>query len=264
MDQVQKDRLIEEKKQRDFMDILAKASAPTNLDAASLREEVLAIGISEAGTLRGLVEHIFNQATEDVATQQTMAEFCQLMPQTFDPPEKTEEAKGPGSRSSSEKRVDFRLMVIKKCKDELDKGSHAHKAVRSWEEKEAKAKLKGEDKQQADIDRAAYARMLRCIPFCGCLYTSGVLTDKVIQACIDHLLKADEDPRSESVEVLTKLMSKVGGKFEGSAKTTKDKKTITKYFDTMEKIKNDAVSKDIAKMLNKVLTLRENNWAVTA
>jgi len=33
-------QLIEEKKQRDFMDILAKASEPTNLDAASLREEV--------------------------------------------------------------------------------------------------------------------------------------------------------------------------------------------------------------------------------
>mmetsp|Transcript_14050 Transcript_14050/g.31095 ORF Transcript_14050/g.31095 Transcript_14050/m.31095 type:complete len:268 (-) Transcript_14050:177-980(-) len=266
MDQVQKDRLIEEKKQRDFMDILEKASAPTNADAATLRDEILAVGICEAGTLRGLVEHIFNKANEDVAAQATLAELCQLMPQTFEPAEKaaTTEAKAPGSRGTSEKRIDFRLTVLKKCKEELEKGSQALKACRAWEEKETKAKLKGEDKQNAEVDRAAYARLLTSIQFCGCLYTSGVLTEKIIQSCVDQLLKADEDPRSENMEILANLMTKIGAKFEGSAKTTKDKKTITKYFDQMQKIRDDAVSKDIAKMMGSVLTLRENNWEATA
>ena len=48
----------------------------------------------------------------------------------FDPPEPSAaplKERGAGSRSGSEKRIDFRLMVLKKCKDELEKGTAAIK-----------------------------------------------------------------------------------------------------------------------------------------
>ena len=35
--------------------------------------------------------------------------------------------KGAGSRGTSEKRIDLRLMVVKKCKEELEKGVAASK-----------------------------------------------------------------------------------------------------------------------------------------
>lgn len=262
MDSAQKDRLIEEAKQRQFMDIVAKAHDGTNCaDAVTLRDEIMAVGIVEAGTLRGLVEHIFNKACEDLASIQTLAELCQLMPAHFDPPavEATTEKKGPGSRGVSEKRIDFRLMVLKKCKEELEKGGEAYKNVKVWEEKEAKAKLKGEDKINADADRAAYHRMLNCVQFCGCLYNVGILTEKIIHSCIDALLK-DEDPRPENMEILVALMTKIGSKFDATSRSSKDSKIVANYFTKIQKIKDDAVSKDVAKMMDKVLTLRANNW----
>ena len=57
----------------------------------------------------------------------------------FDPPEPTAnlpKERGAGSRGSSEKRIDFRLMILKKCKDELEKGTAALKAVKGWDAKE--------------------------------------------------------------------------------------------------------------------------------
>jgi translation initiation factor 4G len=269
MDQVQKDRLLEESRQRQFGDICAKAS--TGVDAATLRDEVLAIGISEGGTLRGLIEHIFNAACDTqtgLAAQHTLAELCQLMPHTFEPPVPVASAEktGPGSRGTSEKRIDFRLSLLKKCKEELEAGGKALKECRIWEEKEAKEskKLKGEDRNEAEASRAAYKRSLTCIQFCGCMYTSGVLTEKIIQSCIDQLLKADDDPRFENMEILTKLMTKIGFKFEASSKTSKDAKTHARIFDRMQEIKVDAVSKDIAKMMETVLTLRSKEWQATA
>ncbi len=33
--------------------------------------------------------------------------------------------------------------------------------------------IKGEEKEQADLDRQAFVRMLVAVQFCGCLYTEG-------------------------------------------------------------------------------------------
>ena len=49
--------------------------------------------------------------------------------------------------------------------------------------------LKGEEKEQADLDRKAHARMLHAVTFCGCLYNVGILTEKIIHSCIEALIK---------------------------------------------------------------------------
>ena len=49
--------------------------------------------------------------------------------------------------------------------------------------------LKGEEKEQADHDRAAHTRMLAAVTFCGCLYNVGILTEKIIHSAIETLLK---------------------------------------------------------------------------
>ena len=49
--------------------------------------------------------------------------------------------------------------------------------------------LKGEEKEQADLDRKAHARMLAAVTFCGALYNVGILTEKIIHTAIDALLK---------------------------------------------------------------------------
>ena len=49
--------------------------------------------------------------------------------------------------------------------------------------------LKGEEKEQADLDRKAHARLLAAVTFCGALYNVGILTEKIIHTAIDALLK---------------------------------------------------------------------------
>jgi hypothetical protein len=48
--------------------------------------------------------------------------------------------------------------------------------------------------------------------------------------------------------------------FDATSRSSKDSKIVANYFIKIQKIKDDAVSKDVAKMMDKVLTLRENNW----
>lgn len=275
MDQAQKDRLVEEAKQRQFMDICATADT---VKGDELKDKVMAVGIVEAGTLRGLVEHIFAAAAEDIKAHDNLADLVSKMPSHLEPPAapepKKEEApaeegkpKARGSAASrgntSEKKIDFRLMVLKKSKEEIEKGSTAKKALKGWEEREEKAgkgnKLGGEEREQMKADKAAYLRMLTMVQFCGSLYMTGILTEKIIHSCVDVLIK-DDEPRFECLEVLVVLLAKIGTKLEASTRSSRDGKVVTGYFTKMEKIRDEAVSKQVAKMMSEVLTLRENKW----
>ncbi|GAX73310.1 hypothetical protein CEUSTIGMA_g764.t1 [Chlamydomonas eustigma] len=275
MDQAHKDRLIEEAKQRTFADIIERSHDEKNVccDAKTLHEEIMKVGLVEAGTVRGLIEHIFNKATADTSSCQTLAELCSLMPAHLEPPESAVPAvkeKGAGSRGSSEKRVDFRLMVLRKCKEELEKGGAAMKAVRQWDSKETAGGkkgggLKGEEKEQAELDRLAYHRMLGAVQFCGHLYNVGILTEKIIHSAIDAMIKDEADySRHENMEILSNLLRSIGMKLDSSSRSSKDSKAVAEYFKRVEKIKAEASSKEIAKMMEKVLTLRENHWEEAA
>ena len=42
--------------------------------------QIIKVGIAEAGTLRGLVDKIFDKALTDPEAQRTLAELCTVMP----------------------------------------------------------------------------------------------------------------------------------------------------------------------------------------
>lgn len=265
MDAAHKALLVEEGKQKCFREIVDKAHQGSNqADSPALRDEIIKVGICEPNTVKGLVETIFNKAIEDPLACQTLADVCQLMPAHFDPVDSGPAApkeKGAGSRSSSEKRIDFRLTLIKKAKDELEKGVAARKLCKEWEAKEGAGDLKGDDKKEAEVDRAAAARMLAAVQFCGCLYSVGILTDKVIHSYVESLLKdAEADPRVEDAESLFGLLKLIGAKLEVTTRGSKDGKAVAQWFVRIAKIKEEAVSADVAKIMDNVLTLRAANW----
>eukprot|EP00798_Chlamydomonas_sp_ICE-L_P019520 gene19520-26194_t len=259
--------LQEEAKQRSLGDIIAKAPG---VDAATLKEELVAAlsgGFVEAGTVKGLINQIWDRAIADESNNDVLAEMCHLMPANFDPPEGTPAAdvvRPSGSRGTSEKRVDFRLMMIKKCKEELEKGTTATKALKISESRETggkDGKLKGDEKAQFEADKAARVRMLSAITFTGHLYNHGIATEKLIQACMETLLKGEAEPRHEDVLLLCSLTKLVGMKLEAPSRSSKDGKTVNNYFERIAKMKADAVTKDISKRLDEVLTLRAAGWA---
>lgn len=264
MDSAMKERLIEEAKQRDFREILDRSTPPA--DPIALRDEIMKVGIVEAGTLRGLVDSMFEKAVAEPATQKTIAELCQAMPAHFEPPAPEAapaKERGAGSRGTSEKRIDFRLMVVKKAKDELEKGTNAVKACKAWDAKEhaaGKNAIKGDDKVQMEADRAAKKRLRVAIQFCGHLYNNGMVTEKIINSILDMLLKDEDDPHHEDVESLSALLKTIGAKFDCHGHTTKEGKIVTKYFDKMAKMKENAVSKQIAELMTGIMNLRTKGW----
>lgn len=268
MDAVQRERLLEEEKQRKIGDIVAKARAPCLADAETMRDELMKLGLAEAGTVRGVVEQIFDVACSDGATSLTLSELCQIMPAHFEPVEAAPpvvKEKGAGSRGTSEKRIDLRLMVVKKCKEELEKGVVATKAVKAWEEKEAQKELNGDDKRAAEVDKLARQRMLELVRFCGNLYNQGIVSEKVIHGCIDILIKDEDEPRFEDMETLSALLKSIGSKLEGGAsKSTKEAKIVAEYFKKIDKMKENAVSQQLASLLGEVLDLKAAGWVAAA
>jgi len=266
MDSAYKAVLIEEQKQRSLMDICEKSHPEDGScasDAATLKDEILAVGLIEAQTVKGLIEHIWNKALTDTAAAPVLAETCHLLPTQFDPPppERQLKEKGAGSRSSSEKKIDFRLMLIKKSKEELEKGIAARLEMKKWEEREGKSKLKGEDKEVALACRAQCVRMLNAVGFCGNLYKVGILTDKVVHSYVESLLKdAEADPRTEDAESLCSLLKLIGSKLDATSRGSRDGKTVDKWYERIAAVKDQAISKEISKMFSNVLTLRAEGW----
>jgi translation initiation factor 4G len=152
-------------------------------------------------------------------------------------------------------------MLIKKSKEELEKGIMARKEMKAWEEKEGKSKLKGEDKEVATACRAQCVRMLSAVNFCGNLYKSGILTDKVVHSYVESLLKdAEADPRTEDAESLCSLLKLIGSKLDATSRGSRDGKTVDKWYERIAAVKDQAVSKEISKLFNSVLTLRAEGW----
>lgn len=267
MDAVHKERLQEEAKQRTLGEILHKYGS---LTADAMKDEVLTTlgSVVEAGTIKSFVMQIWEIAMETEEAQPRLAEMSGLMPATFEPPESeaAPKEKGAGSRNtSSASKVDFRLMMIKKCKEELQEGTSAQKSIKQWEAKQetmGKEKLKGDDKVAYDAAKAARARHYVASTFIAHLYCQGIATDKVIQSAMEALLKSEAHPSEDDISRLCTLCKLVGGKLENptTSRSSRDGKLVDGYFAKIQKMKDDAISKDVAKRLGEVLDLRGSGW----
>ena len=49
--------------------------------------------------------------------------------------------------------------------------------------------LNGDEKRQYEIERNGRERMVQLIAFSGLLYTSGIISEKIIHSCVDVLIK---------------------------------------------------------------------------
>ena len=77
-------------------------------------------------------------------------------------------------------------------------------------------------------------------------------------------LQDKEEPRYEDMEALTKLLKVIGSKLDAASKSAKEGKIIAEYYKSMEKMKEEAVSAQVANMLDEVLTLKASGWVEAA
>ena len=99
--------------------------------------------------------------------------------------------------------------------------------------------------------------MLGNIRFISKLYKESILTEVIMQACINKLIGEFQHPEEENVEALCKSMSTIGHIIDHS----KAKEHIDAYFDRMTKMSNNqGLPSRLRFMLKDLIDPRRKGW----
>ncbi len=254
----------------------------------------------KAKTLSGFINQIFDKALIET----TFAELYAKLVASLNPalPELEDDEGTP---------VQFRRTLLNKCQEEFERGALAMKAVADREKREhekpaeeqveeveeapkdaeaeegeiseeqleklnAAEEAKRQDKAQADAEVKARKRMLGNIIFVGQLFRFGVLTESVMHSCIKQLLEETQNPRSEDIECLCKLLTTVGRPMDtstrnvkqtdesGAVTTVSTRDMMGAYFKRIDVLSKNEEALDSRHrfMLADLIDLRRNNWVL--
>lgn len=123
--------------------------------------------------------------------------------------------------------------------------------------------LSAEDRQLKEMKLKR--RMLGNVKFVGELFAKGMLNEKIMHQCIQHLLRVDSNnPDEDNLESMCKLMTTIGKMLDHE----KAKNWMDVYFDMMRSLEDKrspengqlVLSNRIRFMLRDVRDLRACNW----
>jgi translation initiation factor 4G len=137
------------------------------------------------------------------------------------------------------------------------------------------AKMHPDDRvaEEADLDEKMMKlkkRMLGNIKFIGELYKKGLISSKIMHACVAELIGTTDDRGElsgfkkeqdiEDLELLCKFLQTVGGTLESKANSSQ-KVQIDLYFDRLKQLSKDKViPARIRFRLEEIIALRVNGW----
>ncbi|XP_062097465.1 eukaryotic translation initiation factor 4G-like isoform X2 [Humulus lupulus] len=237
--EVGKTKKDEQAKQKKFEGIL-KQLTPLNFE--ELLEQVKAIDIDNAGTLRGVVAQIYEKSLMEPTFCEMCANFCFHLSGEL-----------PDFSEYNEK-ITFKRLLLNKCQEEFERGEReqeeANKADEEGEEKQSE-----EEREEKRIK--ARRRMLGNIRLIGELYKKNMLTERIMHECIKKLLGQHQTPDEEDVEALCVLMSTIGEIIDHP----KAEEHMDAYFDCMKILSNNMkLSSKARLMLKDTIDLRKNKW----
>ena len=151
-------------------------------------------------------------------------------------------------------------MLLTKCQKEFDTDFYQEiNYDKLMEEVQACAdEQKKKELQELADDKLTKAkrRSLGNIRFIGELFKLNMLTEGIMNDCIERLLKQESD--EENIECLCRLLTTIGKEVDKPNNSAKMKT----YFDKLDKIvkKKDCVTARIRFMILDVIDLRNNKW----
>ncbi|KAI4364681.1 hypothetical protein MLD38_020738 [Melastoma candidum] len=226
-------------KQRQLKAILNKLT-PQNFE--KLFEQVKAVNIDNAVTLKGLISQIFDKALMEPTFCEMYADLCRHLSQELP------------DLSDDNEKITFRRLLLNKCQEEFERGEREQEeADKVHDEGEAKLSEEGREEKRVKARR----RMLGNIRFIGELYKKKMLTEKIMHECIKKLLGQHQTPHEEDIEALCKLMSTIGEMIDHP----KARDHIDAYFERMEMLSNEmSLSSRVRFMLKDSIELRKRKW----
>jgi translation initiation factor 4G len=188
---------------REVRNILNKLT-PQNIH--KLTGDLIALPINNEERLNSAIDIIFEKSIDEQVFSQTYAQLCKVLAQIK-----------VSSAAEANKNVSFRAQLLKKCQKEFDTDFYSEinyeklmAEVEQCTDEQKKAELKeiAEDKL-----RKAKRRSLGNIRFIGELFKLSMLTEGIMNDCIERLLKLDSktnEADEENLECLCKLLTTIG------------------------------------------------------
>lgn len=203
-------------------------------------------------TLRQVIELTFAKAVDEAHWSNMYARFCAKMLTKIDPEIYDEHIKDPKGQLVKGGAL-FRKYLLNRCQEEFERG---------WSDQlptnEDGSPLDPElmsDEYYAAV--GAKRRGLGLIRFIGELYFLGMLTERIMHACMQLLLNNPE-PSEEVVESICQLMTTVGSRLEQNKEHAD---MFNAYFRRMKDIeKTPGLPSRLRFMLMDVVDMRKSGW----
>ncbi|XP_012257845.2 eukaryotic translation initiation factor 4 gamma 3-like isoform X1 [Athalia rosae] len=222
----------------------------------TLVNQVRALKIDSQERLQGVIDLVFEKAVDEPSFSVAYALMCKELGM--------KEVSAPdGKSASNDKGSNFRKLILTRCQMEFEKNTAAENA-RVLKMKEIESCTDPEKKKELQLAWVEEERRIRVksvgnIRFIGELFKLGMLTSRIMQACIRNLLDLNDE---ESLECLCKLLSTVGKDLE--SKNQESMQNLDLCFKQMQDIVNrkvpGKVSSRVRFMLQDVIELRANKW----
>lgn len=240
---------------RQFRSILNKLT-PENFPI--LIQNLKELTIDTVDLLDECISLVFEKAINEPNYSASYAQLCKEVSIVF---------VVPLDEKNSQQKAVFKNRLITQCQKEFMRhrdgdlpktNAEKLKTIEDELDEVKKEELRAEfDEENVKIRR----RAVGTVHFIGELYKIEMLTSKIMNSCISHLL--DQTMCSEeTLECLCKLLTTIGKRLE----KTDDKKRIdlSEYFTTLSKIADKKhplnISSRIKFMIQDLIDLRLNNW----
>lgn len=236
----------EEELFREVRTILNKLT-PQNLQR--LTASLINLPITTEYRLKGSIDIIFEKAIDEPVFSQTYGQLSKVLSQIKVP-----------SSNEPNRNVNFRTMLLTRCQKEFD--TDYTQSVKYDNLVQEAKEIADEEKQKEALELAEYKlakakrRSLGNIRFIGELFKLGMLTEGIMNDCIERLLKQETD--EENIECLCKLLTTIGSEIDKNNNANKMKS----YFERLERIskKRDTNTARTRFMILDIIELRKNAW----
>jgi translation initiation factor 4G len=239
---------------KQFRSILNKIT-PENFP--TLIEQLKNVKIDTVDLLDSCISLVFEKAIMEPSYGASYAQLCKEVSDVF---------VVPLDENNSQQKAVFKKRLITQCQKEFEK-HRDNELIKNTAERlkeiEAEEDPTKKDELKADFEMENYKirrRAVGTVHFIGELYKIEMLTSRIMQSCVSHLL----DPSmcsEETLECLCKLLTTIGKRLE---KLDAKKIDLTESFNTLAKIadkKNPSgVSSRIRFMIQDLIELRLNHW----
>lgn len=239
---------------KQFRSILNKIT-PENF--STLIQQLKVLNIDSVDILDSCISLVFEKAIMEPNYGASYAQLCKEVSDVF---------VVPLDENNSQQKAVFKKRLITQCQKEFEKHRDNELVKNNAErlkEIEDEEDITKQEELKANFELEGFKirrRAVGTVHFIGELYKIEMLTSRIMQSCIQHLL----DPgmcSEETLECLCKLLTTIGKRLE---KLDAKKVDLSEYFKTLETIANKnstvGISARIRFMIQDLVELRLNNW----